>query len=460
MAGVAALGSASPRCALQRHRGAGKGVGERLVPPGKLGIQHFSVRDAITRRSIASNVAAGLTPTRGYLGGPNFPADPTDLGPLVDLPGGFAETFEYLAGLGYRGFEFFQFTQNAIELGRQPTHAEIRTYLDNAGLASFGTHTGGLGSSLTGTGGNSLYNPTTGGLSAGGQTQLDIAAALGHTMIGTAGDPTNQSTLANGATTAGWTEMAHRANVIGQVLADNGLRWYWHTEQNGWQFFTTPGLERTHRIDWWTANTDPRLVFFEPDVLHSLAGRARFPDPVDGSRWDALGFWKANSHRLVGWHIKDGNRLVPAPAPTAEPVHPDGGPSTDVHLGRRVRRAKARSGRATRWIPTLRSWVSGASSTRSGRRARGSTSSRATAASGAQRTRVVRSGTPRSPSRTCSGCAAAISATGAAMCQTRLSSRASGRQADVALSSRPPVRGLVGGGGGAGRHRPGRTRPR
>ena len=319
VASVAALGSAVPGALSSATAAAGKGVGERLVPPGKLGIQQFSLRDSITRLSIARSKATGVAPTQGYLGGPNFPQDPTDLGPLVDLPGGFEETFEYLAGLGYRGFEFFQFSQNAAELGRQPTPAEIRTYLDNAGLASFGTHTGGLGSGLTGTGGNSLYNPTTGGLSAGGQTQLDIAAALGHTMIGTAGDPTNQSTLANGATTAGWTEMAHRANVIGQILADNGLRWYWHTEQNGWQFFTTPGLERTHRIDWWNANTDPSLVNYEPDILHSYAGRARFPDPVDGSRWDALGFWKANAHRLVGWHVKDGNRLVPAPIPTANP---------------------------------------------------------------------------------------------------------------------------------------------
>ena len=45
----------------------------------------------------------------GYLGGPNFPEDPTDLGPLVDLPGGFPEVFEFLGGLGFRGFEFFQF---------------------------------------------------------------------------------------------------------------------------------------------------------------------------------------------------------------------------------------------------------------------------------------------------------------------------------------------------------------
>ena len=124
--------------------------------------------------------------------------------------------------------------------------------------------------------------------------------------------------------------MAHRANVIGQVLADNGIRWFWHTEQNGWQFFTDPGLERTHRIDWWAANTDPSLVFFEPDILHSYAGRARFPDPVDGSLWDALGFWTANSHRLVGWHVKDGSRLVPPPAPLAS------NPFTQVVARRRL----------------------------------------------------------------------------------------------------------------------------
>src|SRR5215213_8114129 len=167
VAGLTTLGAFAPRAF---SGSAGKGVDERLVPPGKLGVQQFSIRDAITRRSIANATANGLTPTMGYLGGPTFPEDPTDLGPLVPLPGGFVEVFEYLASVGYRGFEFFQFTQNVNELGRQPTIAEIRTYLDNAGLASFGTHTGGLGSGLTGTGGNSLYNPTTGGLSAGGQT--------------------------------------------------------------------------------------------------------------------------------------------------------------------------------------------------------------------------------------------------------------------------------------------------
>ena len=49
----------------------------------------------------------------GYLGGPNFPEDPTDLGPLVPLPGGYQAVFQFLAECGYGGFEFFQYTQNA-----------------------------------------------------------------------------------------------------------------------------------------------------------------------------------------------------------------------------------------------------------------------------------------------------------------------------------------------------------
>jgi sugar phosphate isomerase/epimerase len=300
-AGAAALGSWAPRA----FGGPGGGVGERLVPPGKLAVQHFSIRDAITRRSIASSTAAGLAPTMGYLGGPNFPDDPTDLGPLVPLPGGFIEVFEYLGSVGYRGFEFFQYTQNAVELGRQPTIAEIRSYLDNAGLASVGTHTGGLGA---------MVNPTT------RQAQIDIAHTLGHSMIGTAGDPV---TGGGAALLANWEVAANNYNLVGAALAQEGLRYYLHPEQNNFNFFNDPAhpeLSRVHRLDWFVANTDPSLAWLEPDILHSYAGRARFPDPVDGSLWGApLDFWKANSKRILAWHVKDGSRLVPPPARGVNP---------------------------------------------------------------------------------------------------------------------------------------------
>ena len=60
-------------------------------------------------------------------------------------------------------------------------------------------------------------------------------------------------------------------------------------------------------------------MFFEPDILHSYAGRARFPDPVDGSLWGALDYWTRNSHRILAWHVKDGSRLVPPPARGVNP---------------------------------------------------------------------------------------------------------------------------------------------
>ncbi len=315
-AGLAAAGSLVPK-ALSGP----SGPGERLAPPGKLGIQQFSIRDAITRRSIASSRANGLTPTMGYLGGPDFPADPTDLGPLVPLPGGFIEVFEYLAGLGYRGIEFFQFSQNVNELGRQPTIAEIRGYLDNAGLLAQGTHTAGLGT---------MYSAALDGLSPAGQTQIDNAHTLGMPMVGTAGDPTSSSVLATVGTTIGWQAAARRANIVGAACAEAGLKWYWHVEQNGFQGFSPtvhPELAGTNRMTWFFANTEPGLVFNETDTFHAYAGRARFPfpgwssaDPYDASKlWDAYGWWTGNSHRIAAWHVKDGTRLAVQPLPPTNP---------------------------------------------------------------------------------------------------------------------------------------------
>jgi sugar phosphate isomerase/epimerase len=305
-AGIAALGPFAARSVA----GGANGVGERLVPPGKLAVQQFSIRDAITRGSIANSRASGLNPTMGFLGGPDFPEDPTDLGPLVPLPGGFLEVFEFLAGVGYRGFEFFQYTQNVNELGRQPTHAEIRAYLDAAGLQSVGTHTGGL----------SMVDPTV------RANQITIAQTLGHTMIGTAGDPSSLATLAdrvnaNGTITRGWQWAADNYNAVGAALAAEGIRMYLHPEQNNFNFFNDPAhpeLSQVHRLDWFTENTDPNLVFFEPDLLHMYAGRARFP-AANGALFDAVGWLVGNEKRLVAWHAKDGSRLSPAPAPGLNP---------------------------------------------------------------------------------------------------------------------------------------------
>jgi hypothetical protein len=76
-----------------------------------------------------------------------------------------------------------------------------------------------------------------------------------------------------------------------------------------------------HRIDWFTDHTDRRYVNFEPDIMHTLAGRARFPDPVDGSLFDVNGWFArlARQGRLIAWHIKDADR-IPLPPPAANPA--------------------------------------------------------------------------------------------------------------------------------------------
>jgi sugar phosphate isomerase/epimerase len=291
LAGAAALGPWVPKAL-------GLGNGERLVPPGKLGIQQWSVRDAITRLDKS---------VMGYLGGPDFPDDPTDLGPLVPLPGGFAAVFDYLASVNYKGFEFFSFNQGA---NGAITTAQIRTALDNAGLIATGTHTGSLGTMFP---------------EATRQQQIDMAAVLGYAMIGTASDASGRATLADNPANPsqiGWQTAADRANLVGQALTDVGLRYYFHPEQNWFQFFNDPDhpeLSRTHRIEWFTANTDASVVHFEPDLLHAYAGRQRFPDPVDGSKFDVWGWIQANWQRLLAWHVKDGSRLSPPPAPGVNP---------------------------------------------------------------------------------------------------------------------------------------------
>jgi sugar phosphate isomerase/epimerase len=290
-AGAAAVGPLTPEISLghgrRRHGG--------LVPRDRLGLQQWSIRDAITRANGSVS---------GYLGGHDFPDDPTDLGPLTTLPGGFAAVFEYLASVGYRGFEFFSFNQGPGNTPATPSDAQIRDWLDAAGLVAAGTHTGGL---------QQMVDP------AYRQAQIEKARVLGYRMIGTAGNPANPTL----ATLAAWQGYAQQANSVGAALRAEGIKYFFHPEQDWFRFFDDPAhpeLSRVHRIDWFTDNTDPRYVFFEPDTMHTLAGRARFPDPVDGSLFDVNGWYSrlARDRRVIAWHVKDADR-IPVPPAGASP---------------------------------------------------------------------------------------------------------------------------------------------
>jgi sugar phosphate isomerase/epimerase len=291
VAGATALGPWGPGISL--GHGNDKGHGKRIVPRDRLGVQQFSIRDSITRLDKSLS---------GYLGGPSFPGNAADVGPLVPLPGGFRAVFEYLASVGYNGFEFFSFNQGA---NGAITNQELRTALDNAGLKAAGTHTGGL---------QAMSVP------ANLQAQIDLAGILGYRMVGTAGNPANPTL----ATLDAWKGYAQQANTVGAAFRAAGIKYFFHPEQDWFRFFDDPAhpeLARTHRIDWFTDNTDPKLVFFEPDTMHTLAGRARFPDPVDGRLFDVNAWYGrlAAQDRLIAWHAKDADRVIPLPAPGVNP---------------------------------------------------------------------------------------------------------------------------------------------
>jgi sugar phosphate isomerase/epimerase len=306
VAGVAALGTWSPWAQSRPN-----GPNGPIVTRETLGIQHFSVRDATTR--VPSTDPNAI---KGYLGGPTFPEDPTDLGPLVPLPGGFQEVFAYLGGVGITGFEFYDFAQNQFPVGdirRAPSNKTIRKFLDDAGMKSFGTHTGGVNYS----------NPTAGNLA--GRHEIQLARDLGHHMIGTATDALGGGAFTN--TRDAWLGACETFSEIGETLyKEEGLKLFFHPEGTWWQYFADPDhpeLSNTNKLDFFAANTDPRYVFFEIDTYHMYANRGARPvpsDPTNNTLWDAAGFVKSNWKRLVGYHIKDANRILPAtPAPPSVP---------------------------------------------------------------------------------------------------------------------------------------------
>ena len=290
-AGATALSPLGPALSLGHGKKGHKG--DRLVPRDRLGLQQWAIRDSITRLDKS---------VMGNLGGRSFPGDAADIGPTVALPGGFRAVFDYLASVGYAGFEFFSFSQ-APNPDISPQ--QLRTALDNAGLKAAGSHTGGLAAMV---------------VPANLQAQIDLAGILGYKMVGTAGNPANPTL----GTLDAWKGYAEQANTVGAAFRAAGIKYFFHPEQDWFRFFEDPAhpeLARVHRIDWFTDNTDRKLVHFEPDTMHTLAGRARFPDPVDGRLFDVNAWYGrlAAQKRLIAWHAKDADRIIPLPPAGTNP---------------------------------------------------------------------------------------------------------------------------------------------
>ena len=236
-AAAATLATLGPSVAL--------GVGRaRLIPAGKVGTITFTQRDVPSRLGIATG-----NPTMGFLGGANFPEDPTDLGPLVPLPGGWRELFEFLAGVGFTQIEFAGYGQNAANPGgSQPNPAPggvttpesraaylaygrtLRGFLDEFGLEAIGNH-------------GFIPNTWPGPSSPGGpmstndferyMTELEFASILGMPYMGTGNDPTS----ANNRNIEPWTIAGEKWEALNELSINSfGIQLYPHNHSPAYNF--------------------------------------------------------------------------------------------------------------------------------------------------------------------------------------------------------------------------------
>ena len=211
-------------------------MGNRIVPRGRLG------RPAVLDPRL--DHAARRVGDRATSGGPNFPDDAADIGPAV------AAARRLRRGVRVPRLRRLRRASSSsrstrARTARSPTQ-EIRTALDNAGLQAAGTHTGGLAGDA---------DPVHG--AANRQAQIDLAGILGYRMVGTAGNPANPTL----GTLAAWQEYAEQANTVGAAFRAAGIKYFFHPEQDWFRFFADPAhpeLDRVHRIDWFTDNTDPQ----------------------------------------------------------------------------------------------------------------------------------------------------------------------------------------------------------
>ncbi len=326
--------------------------GNTLILSERMGTITYTQRDVPTRLGIAGSAAAGTSPTMGYLGGPGFPKDPTDLGPLVPLPGGWWELFEYLAGLGFTQIEFAGYGQNAGNPGGAAPNpapgnvvtpesraaylaygATLRSYLDAFGLTAVGNH---------GFIPNTWFGPNSAGgtMSANDyarfQVELEFANVLGMKYMGTGNDPTS----ANNRNIEPWDIAGEKWTALNELSHAAGIYLYPHNHAPAYHFLQdgpmvevtenrttgapiTPTMVRAesgkrlmqHYLD----ITDPDKIVIELDIYwaHVAQHQHRWYYDYDGKRqeniFDVYSMVTDQPGRVHLFHSKDGARTTQAP---------------------------------------------------------------------------------------------------------------------------------------------------
>ena len=345
-------------------------AGGRLIPPAKLGTITFTQRDVPTRVGIAASAALGVAPTMGFLGGPAFPQDPTDLGPLVPLPGGWLELFEFLADCGFMQIEFAGYGQNAANPGgAAPNPAPggvttpesraaylayartLRGMLDAFGLAAIGNH-------------GFIPNTWNGPNSPGGamsvndferfQTELEFASILGMPFMGTGNDPTS----ANNRNIEPWTIAGEKWEALNQLSLAWGIHLYPHNHSPAYNFLqdgpmvtvtedrltgapiaptVVRGESGKRLMQHYLDVTSPDLCVIEMDIFWATVAQHqhRWRYDWDGNRvediFDPLAQVARQTMRYALFHAKDGDRTAEPPGVgNGYDMIPFGDPRSDI----------------------------------------------------------------------------------------------------------------------------------
>jgi sugar phosphate isomerase/epimerase len=244
--GAAAPASAAPATAAGAS---GHGRGRPVLPPGRLGVQLYSLRDKV----------ASL---------------------------GFAPVFAELEKYGYDEIEFAGYTQGTGPI----TLAQLKRLARNHGLNPIGSHVGYYSS-----------DPNAYTFAQNLNQVLDDAQALGLKHIGTASGPNRY-----GNTVDAWKRAAEEFNTYGAAAKKRGMKFYQHNHSDEFAFATDNPKVRLYDV--LLAETDPGLVYLEMDIFWAYAGQFRFSKRPDGSPapFEPLDYVLKQPHRYPLFHVKDG----------------------------------------------------------------------------------------------------------------------------------------------------------
>ncbi|MFF7051639.1 sugar phosphate isomerase/epimerase family protein [Streptomyces griseorubiginosus] len=273
---------AGPALAQDRAQAGGHDHGRSaLVPPHKRGIILYTVRDAIAR-------------------------DPL----TTDLPSGFREVFKQLSRFGYRQVEFAGYGQHAnaaggADLGTVQGAKLLRSWLDEYGLRAQGSHG---------------YIPPSWPLTAADRDTfkqwLEIANIIGMDHMGTGADPTNTAYRAD------WDVAAEKWNTLGAIACREGIKLYTHNHDAAYDFLLDGGpldaqgrptrSSGIRKLEYFLKVTDRRSVYLELDVFWAHVAQYKFHTYTahDGSQrenvFDPAALVQRNSARFPLFHAKDG----------------------------------------------------------------------------------------------------------------------------------------------------------